>query len=107
MKLDTLILFLKLKRKADKNDKLIRILTSSVNNTKRGSELNDITPNNAFRQHTAMLLSQNSVFGVTVRPWRIGIRREWVGVTIELGRGEMLIQQRLRSGMIIVDENHG
>lgn len=38
----------KKKEKQGKNSKLICILTSSVNNAKCGSELNDIAPNNAF-----------------------------------------------------------
>lgn len=78
-----------------------------MNNTKCGSELNNVAPNDTFRQHAAVLLPEDSVLGVAVRPWRVRIRGKRIRVTVELGRREVLVQQSLRGGMIIVYENHG
>lgn len=100
--------YFKNKHARKKRSKQIKwIPTSSMNDTKCGSELNNVTPNNTFRQHAAMLLSEDSVFGMTIRPWRVGVWGKRIRITVELGRREMFIQQSLRSGVIIVYEHHG
>lgn len=66
------------------------LVTGCVNNAQSGRQLNYVAPNNAFGEHATVLLSEYCVFGVTVWPRSVGIRRERISIAIQFSRRKVL-----------------